>query len=301
MNNDYNNEDNANHNYNQSALIYNPNEDENNNNNNNYNAIIDNNNLIENNNYENLQNDLMNNNANFSFLEKFSSQEIYEILNDLVPSTFYFIIIYYSFKPNNNYCDPNMHLMLKTLLYIYLGYILNSFFLSFLIYKNKSRKDPLKISFLFFEAIISTIYLFSVFISYFIYAKSDSKCFIQDNFTTIVFYGLLFIGLVHVSQKIINFISICIWFVYMVNSYLSDPSYFYAHYGVDPEIIKNLPTIKADKKHASCCVVCTDDIKEGDEIMILKCPAKHFFHGDCIKKWLMVRTTCPMCRCENVL
>ena len=301
MNNDGNNEDNANHNYNQSALIYNPNEDENNNNND---VIIDNNNLIpnnENDNYAELQNDLMNNNNNNSFIEKFSSQQIYEILNDLVPSIIYSLIIYYSFKPNNNYCDLNMHLMLKTLLYIYFGYILNSLFLSFLIYKNKPNKDPLKISFLFIEAIISTIYLFSVFISYFIYSKSDSKCFIQDNFTTMVFYGLLFIGLVHIFQKMINFISICIWFIYMVNSYLSNPSYFYSHYGVDPEIIKNLPTTKADKKHISCCVVCTDDIKEGDEIMVLKCPAKHYFHGDCIKKWLMVRTTCPMCRCENVL
>ena len=67
------------------------------------------------------------------------------------------------------------------------------------------------------------------------------------------------------------------------------------------EIIKNLPTIKADKKHISSCVICTEDIKEGDEIMILKCPANHFFHGNCIKKWLLVKTTCPMCRSENVL
>ena len=41
--------------------------------------------------------------------------------------------------------------------------------------------------------------------------------------------------------------------------------------------------------------------KEGDEIMILKCPANHFFHGICIKNWLLVKTTCPMCRSENVL
>ena len=169
MNNDGNNEDNVNHNYNQSALIYNPNEGENNNND----VIIDNNNLIpnnENDNYAELQNDLMNNNNNISFIEKFSSQQIYEILNDLVPSILYSLIIYYSFKPNNNYCDLNMQLMLKTLLYIYLGYILYSLFLSFLIYENKTNKDPLKISFLFIEAIISTIYLFSVFISYFIYS-----------------------------------------------------------------------------------------------------------------------------------
>jgi len=300
------NENNLDQHYNQSALINNPNENENENENeynNNYDIIIDNNNLLPNNpnnNYLDLQNDLMENN-NTSFIDKFSSQEIYEILNDLIPSIFYSFIIYYSFKEKQNYCDPNMLLMLKTLLCIYLLYIFNSLFRTFLIYKNKPEKDPLNIFLLFTTAIISTVYLFSIFISYFIYSKSDSKCFVQDNFVTIVFYSLLFIGIVFIFQKIINLFFICAWFVLMVKSFLSNPSYFYAHYGVDPEIIKNLPTIKADKKHVSCCVICTDDIKEGDEIMVLKCPARHFFHGSCIKSWLLVKTTCPMCRSENVL
>ena len=287
----------------QGVLVYNPNEDENNNNN--YDVIIDNNNLIdnnENNDYMDLQNDLINNNNdNTSFINKFTSQEIYEILNDLIPSIFYFLIIYSSFKTSGKYCDPKMYLMLKTLLCVYFGYICNSLFGTFLIYKNKPEKDPLKISFFFITAIITTIYLFSVFVSYFIYSKSDSQCFAEDNYTTLVFYGLLFIGLVNIMQKLINFILTCVWFAFMVNSFLDNPSSFYANYGVDPEIIRNLPTIKADKKHESCCVICTDDIKEGDDIMILKCPGKHFFHGNCIKSWLMVKTTCPMCRSEHAL
>lgn len=282
---------------NQSALINNPDE----NNNNNFDLIFDynNNQNIANENYMELQNQLMNNN---NFIEKFSLQEIYEILNDLIPSIFYALIIYFSFKKNNkSYCDMNMYLMLKILLWIYLGYILTSLFRSFLIYKNKSGKDPLSISQYLINTIITTCYLFSIFVSYFIYAKSDSKCFVKDNLTTIVFYGLLFVGLVNIFQKIMNFCLVIGWFIYMINSFLADPSYFYANYGIDPEIIKNLPTFKADKKHISSCVICTEEIKEGDEIMILKCPGKHFFHGSCIKSWLMVKTTCPMCRSENVL
>ena len=282
---------------NQSALINNPDE----NNNNNFDLIFDynNNQNIANENYMELQNQLMNNN---NFIEKFSLQEIYEILNDLIPSIFYALIIYFSFKKNNkSYCDMNMYLMLKILLWIYLGYILTSLFRSFLIYKNKSGKDPLSISQYLINTIITTCYLFSIFVSYFIYAKSDSKCFVKDNLTTIVFYGLLFVGLVNIFQKIMNFCLVIGWFIYMINSFLADPSYFYANYGIDPEIIKNLPTFKADKKHISRCVICTEEIKEGDEIMILKCPGKHFFHGSCIKSWLMVKTTCPMCRSENVL
>ena len=292
-----NNENNLNQNYNHSELINNPNE-----NNNNYDIIFDEN-INQNNAHENymeLQNHLLNNN-NSNFLEKFSAQEIYDILNDLIPSIFYSLIIYSSFKDNNNYCDTNMYLILKTLLFIYLGYIFSSLFRSYLIYKNKAEKNPLKITLLFISSIITTFYLFSIFVSYFIYTKSDSKCFVKDNLTTIVFYSLLFVGLVNIFQRIINLFLIISWFIIMINSFLSNPSHFYANYGADPEIIKNLPTIKADKKHVSCCVICTEDIKEGDDIMVLKCPANHFFHGNCIKSWLLVKTTCPMCRSENVL
>ena len=295
--NKMNNENNLiNDNYDQNALINNPN------NNNNYDIIIDdlNNQNNANDNYMQLQNQLLNNN-NSNFIDKFSSQEIYEILNDLIPSIFYSFIIYFSFKSNNYYCDTNMYLMLKIFLCVYLGYIFSSLFRTYLIYKNKVEKDPLKHTFLFIWTVITTFYLFSIFISYFIYAKSDPKCFVKDNITTIVFYGFLFLGLVNIFQKIINFFLVCGWFIMLINSFLANPSYFYANYGVDPEIIKNLPTIKADKKHISSCVICTDDIKEGDEIMILKCPANHFFHGSCIKSWLLVKTICPMCRSENVL
>jgi len=107
--------------------------------------------------------------------------------------------------------------------------------------------------------------------------------------------------MINLFQKIINITLIFGWFIAMINTFFDNPSYFYSHYGVDPEIIKNLPTFKADKKHISCCVICTEEIKEGDEIMILKCPGKHFFHAECIKSWLIVKTTCPMCRSENVL
>ena len=289
---------NCNH-YNESAVINNPIEEENDGNNN-YDINIDNNDVYQNNANENFL-ELQNQLVNTSFIEKFSSQEIYEILNDLIPSIFYALLIYSSFKKNHNYCDKNIYLILKTLLCIYIGYILTSLFRSYSIYKNISEKNPLKISLLLISAIISTSFFFSIFISYLIYSKNDSKCFIQDNYMIVIFYSLLFLGLVNIFHKIINFITITIFFILMAKSFLANPSYFYANYGVDPEIIKNLPTIKADKKHVSCCVICTEDIKEGDEIMLLKCPAKHFFHGNCIKEWLLVKTTCPMCRSENVL
>ena len=287
-----------NNNYNESALINNPIESEIADNN--YDINIDNNEHYQNNAHENYL-DLQNQLVNTSFIEKFSPQEINEILNDLIPSILYSLLIYSSFKKNGNYCDSNIYLLLKTLLCIYIGFIFISLFRSYLIYKNISEKNHLKISLIFINAIISTFFYFSIFTSYLIYSKSDSKCFIKDNYTIIIFYSLFFLGVVNILSKIINFVNICVFFILMAKSFLDNPAYFYAHYGVDPEIIRNLPTIKADEKHAGFCVICTEDIKEGDDIMILKCPAKHFFHGNCIKDWLLVKTTCPMCRSENVL
>ena len=279
------------------ALINNPLENENNNN---ENVIIDNNNQDQNNPEINeLQEQLMIN--NISFCDKFSSQEIFEILNNLVPPSLYSLLIYYSFKSNGVYCDMNVYFILKTLLCVYLGYIIYSLYHSFLIYKNKSDKKALKVSLILLNAMITTFYFFSIFISYLIFLKNDSVCFVQDNFITIVFYSLLFIGVVNIMQKVINLGIIIASFSVLVNTFLANPSHFYSEYGIDPEIIRNLPTITADEKHVSCCVICTEDIKKGDEIMILKCPGNHFFHASCIKSWLIVKTICPMCRSENVL
>ncbi|KAK1389898.1 RING-type domain-containing protein [Heracleum sosnowskyi] len=44
------------------------------------------------------------------------------------------------------------------------------------------------------------------------------------------------------------------------------------------------------------CSVCLSEIKQGDEIMQLRC--HHFFHALCLKKWLVSygQFTCPFCR-----
>ena len=80
-----------------------------------------------------------------------------------------------------------------------------------------------------------------------------------------------------------------------------NPYSFYNVYGVSSDIITNLPNIKAKVKHLSTCVICTSDIRLGDDIIILSCAGHHFFHSEYIKKWLLVKMMCPVCRSENVL
>jgi hypothetical protein len=43
------------------------------------------------------------------------------------------------------------------------------------------------------------------------------------------------------------------------------------------------------------CPICFEKFNENDDIIILHC--KHYFHIDCIKRWLTKeQNTCPVCR-----
>ncbi|KAJ4981220.1 hypothetical protein NE237_032057 [Protea cynaroides] len=44
----------------------------------------------------------------------------------------------------------------------------------------------------------------------------------------------------------------------------------------------------------STCMICMDEFVKGVEIARLPC--KHFFHGECIFKWLENKNSCPLCR-----
>jgi len=46
------------------------------------------------------------------------------------------------------------------------------------------------------------------------------------------------------------------------------------------------------------CAICMEDIETTNEVITLRC--KHCYHGDCIKKWLVQKMSCPTCRSNNV-
>lgn len=52
----------------------------------------------------------------------------------------------------------------------------------------------------------------------------------------------------------------------------------------------------ADADAADCCPICFCDYSEGQAIVTLVC--KHYFHKECIWKWLKRDATCPMCKAD---
>lgn len=66
-------------------------------------------------------------------------------------------------------------------------------------------------------------------------------------------------------------------------------------------LLKSLQSVQFNKdahKDQSTCAICACDFEPSHAIIALKCDPRHFFHADCIKKWLLINANCPICRCE---
>ena len=238
---------------------------------------------------------------NQPLFSKLTPRDIKEIVNDTIVPILFIIILSLPFYYSPNYCDLDVYLSMKTLIFMYAFFIFKALLKVYFIKFNKMNLVCCKIFSSLSNIVIYSCYYVCIFFAYLIYSKSTRQCLKQDTFTIFSFFSIVFMGLISSFQAIISIIILTIYFVLMVDTLINNPNFFFNHYGMDPDMIKNLPTVKADDKHVSTCIICLKDINEGDQIMILNCSDKHYFHGDCIKSWLSVKTVCPICRRELFL
>ncbi|KAK4285903.1 hypothetical protein QN277_002533 [Acacia crassicarpa] len=51
-----------------------------------------------------------------------------------------------------------------------------------------------------------------------------------------------------------------------------------------------------DDEEPDSCIICLEEYKNQETIGILKCG--HDYHADCLKKWLLLKNVCPICKSE---
>ena len=236
-----------------------------------------------------------------NFLDRLSQRDILGLTLDIVPSVLYVSAILAALNVTPQFCDAGIPIIFRALAIIYTCFVLKGIFQLLLVKYNKANTLTSKISLYTVEILSYLCYFISVFLSYDIFSNKPSTCFISNTFSVCVLFVLVFLGIVNIGRILLNGVMVLIFFPLMILSFFDNPREFYSHFGMDPEIVRTLPTVKADSTHCVNCVICAEDIKEGDDIIILRCPGHHCFHGTCIKNWLRFKVMCPMCRSENIL
>ena len=241
--------------------------------------------------------------------EELNDFDILTIFLNIVPSSFYsliisLILIFPNYDNKEEYLSKVHHIILylQIILTIYLLYIMKGLFFYFIIAKKKINNLNLKI--------IAQIFYLILDISYFVltiagnksYKKLNLDFIINNIFKCVFIYSLIFVGCVHIFLFSINFLYIIIYFIWNLLNFLKDENSFIGRYpGLSSKFINLLNKQKADKNHTDTCSICLIDIEEGDYIIILSCSNLHYFHYDCIKKWLNNCFCCPLCKNKKLL
>lgn len=71
--------------------------------------------------------------------------------------------------------------------------------------------------------------------------------------------------------------------------------------GLDPAVISSLPIVlhqlwspPVGASVDDCCI-CLGIFQEGDKVKLLP-ECKHYYHSECVDRWLSTHTSCPLCR-----
>ena len=73
----------------------------------------------------------------------------------------------------------------------------------------------------------------------------------------------------------------------------------YVNKGFKKEDINKIKSEKYNLNDNINCVICQEDIKNGDDVKKLSC--NHIFHIKCIDTWLLKEKNCPFCKEEIII
>lgn len=266
----------------------------------------------------NNENDNQNNfpdNLQQPIVNELKSEDYQIIIFNILPSSIYCLILSiillipkYSFYSNikeyeeESYKLEHIFSYLKIMLIIFICYIIKSIFYYLLVLKieiNNINYLSL-ISFIYF--IIDILYYVFTIAGYYSFSKLSLTFIINNLYTCIFIYYLIFVGIVHICLFFVSAFYILLFFLFSLHNFQDNEMGFILNQRELPAVLESyLITQKANDKYCSECYICLENIEKGQDIIILNCNGHHFFHGDCIKKWLRSNISCPLCRQRNIL
>ena len=229
-----------------------------------------------------------------------STLTLYEYMSVIIYSLFIISLITVSLYDGNNKSICND--AFTFVLYCYRAYALLSLFLILITFV---------ISIPYYKVI--TVLLQGVYYLYTIYSyiivknNYTDKCLYTKPYTysTIVLIIIIAIGVIDIIRNIFFLIELLCVFPCVAQLFLQNPTEFITQYGIDPTILNKWPTILAKDinilNSKDICIICTYAIKSHHEVIQLKCDKRHIFHSNCIRKWLMYKVECPLCKSKYIL
>lgn len=246
---------------------------------------------------DNNQSSIMNNDSNLLM------NRLNTLCQDFIPAILLISLTSLSLNQKTQ-CNTIIPFLLRIYFLFGLIYLMKSL-LSLYLYSSSSNSLCAKISkstnFLLTNIISFSYYIYILF-SYMKYNQMDStECLKSHYLPSIILFSIIALGIIDICYNIIYFVGTMIGFPCFIRYFLSDPMDFISRYGIDPIVIDEWPTEKATEKQNDVCVICNDPITVGQDILVLKCDSRHYFHGTCIKRWLKEKIVCPLCKSKHVL
>lgn len=248
------------------------------------------------------QDDQINNDLNESFMGNMSSDDIYTILSDFFPSFIFSSLLISSLILTNEFCDSNFLFIVKFMLGLYISYIIKSIyqFLYLLLSDN-----PKGITNLILNSISVALYILhfiGCIFTFIVFNNKNQECFYLNTYLTSILFSIFSIGFIGMSKYILYALLFIIIFPTLIDYYLSNAGKFHYTFGFSKEVLSKLPTTFAEDFHVNdCCTICMEHIEFQQEIMILRCDGRHFYHVKCIREWLMHKFCCPICKSYKII
>lgn len=131
--------------------------------------------------------------------------------------------------------------------------------------------------------------------NYWYYSCGD--CYEESPVLSALVLFLLILGYFKIAAPTLLLLTLCVClpvsivFIMLITTSSQEPA--------SEEVIDSLNRKKYSEvklQGESTCSICATEYEEDSPVIVMHCDPKHYFHEECIKRWLRINATCPICR-----